>query len=319
MSKAKVKTGKKSFFSKVPIILWGLIGIAIVLGILSPASVKPEHLLDFTRQAAPLIVVGLGQTIVLMSGGLDLSVAANIILIDIVAARVMNGGGIMTIVGIVLCLGLGVAIGFTNGFLTAKLKMPAFIVTLGMASILTGAMLIFCNGLPKGEIPKGFRVISVGFVGKVPIAFFVWIIVAIITGFLLLRYPIGRYIRGLGINKNALGISGQNTDKIQIVAYILSGLFAAFAGLQLAAYIGKGVQALGEDYQMNSIAVALLGGASFAGGKGSILGTILGAIFLKMLLSVIAILNLAAGPQEMIQGIVIIVALIINGFRDRNS
>ena len=299
----------------VPVILWGLILLIIILAFVSPNSIKPIHLLDFTRQAAPLILVGIGQTIVMIIGGLDLSVAAVIVLIDVVAAQNMMNNPSKAVPIAILCIAIGGIIGLINGFLCAVMRMPSFVVTLGMSILLLGVTLLYSGGSPKGSIPNNFRFIGTGFLGRIPMAAIVWVLISTIVILMMKYFPIGRYITSTGVNPMAVYQSGINPIKIQLICYILCGIFAALAGLQIAAYIGTGSLELGEDYQTSSIAVALLGGASFSGGKGSILGTILASLFMVIMSSLIAVLNMDAGDRKIIQGIIIIAGLLLNNLK----
>lgn len=314
-SDAVLQKTKKSTLKDIPIILWGLIGLIVILGFVSPNSVLPAHLLDFTRQAAPLIIAGIGQTIVLLIGGLDLSVGAVMILVDVMAAQLMQNDPTKIGPAVLACVGVGILIGLLNGVMCAKLRMPSFIVTLGMSILLQGIMLIYCQGAPGGSIPNEFRTLGVGFVGPLPMALFVWVIIAAIVIVVLKLFPIGRYIIATGVNERAVYQSGINPVTIKLLCYMMCGLLSALAGLQIAAYIGTGVLELGVDYQMQSIAVALLGGAAFSGGKGSIPGTILAGLFIVVMLSLIAALNMSAGDQSIVQGVIILAALLINGLK----
>lgn len=302
----------------VPIIFWGLILLVIVLGFVSPNSVKPTHLLDFTRQAAPMILVAIGQTIVMMIGGLDLSVAAVMVLIDVVAAQMMMNDPARAVPVALLCVCIGMVVGLVNGFLCAVLHMPSFVVTLGMSTLLLGVTLLYSGGSPKGSIPDNFRFLGTGFAGKIPMAAIVWFIIAAGVILVMRFLPIGRYIMATGVNPIAVYQSGIDPIKIQMVCYVLCGLFAALAGLQISAYIGTASLQLGEDYQTKSIAVALLGGATFTGGKGSFFGTILASLFMVVMSSLISALNMDAGDQQIIQGVIILVGLLLSGLKKNN-
>jgi len=305
----------REFFGKIPVIVWGLVVVIIILGIISPSSILPKNLLDFTRQAAPLIVVGFGQMIVMMIGGLDLSVAGIVIFVEVMAAQQMNNDPKNITVGVILCLATGLIIGLANGLLTAILKLSAFVVTLAMSILLLGITMLYCGGAPTGAIPSKFRVLGNGFTGFMPNAAIVWIIVAICVGVVLKLTPLGRYLLAVGVNPYAAYQSGINHVAIQIFAYVLCGLLAAIGGLQVAAYIGTGTFELGTDYQMQSIAVAILGGSVFSGGKGSIIGTLVAGLFMMVTFSLIAALRMGAGQQDIVLGAIIVGALIINTFR----
>lgn len=304
---------KRRRMPEVPIILWGLILLVVLLGIVSPNSVKPTHLLDFTRQAAPMILVSIGQTIVMLIGGLDLSVAAVMVLTDVIAAQMMMNDPSKALPVALFCVLVGAVIGLVNGLLCAVLHMPSFVVTLGMSTLLLGVTLLYSGGSPKGSIPQNFRFLGTGFLGKIPMAAIVWAIVAAIVILVMKYLPIGRYIVSTGVNPMAVYQSGISHVRIQLLCYVLCGVFAALAGLQISAYIGTASLQLGEDYQTRSIAVALLGGAAFTGGKGSIPGTILASLFIVVMSSLIAVLNMDAGDQSIIQGAIILVGLLLSG------
>jgi ribose transport system permease protein len=306
------RLGVGGVFKKIPIILWGLLVLLLVLGIVSPSSVEPVHLLDFVRQAAPLIIVALGQTLVLLIGGLDLSVGATITLTGIVAAQLMAGDPSNAVWVAVICVLIGAFIGLINGILCAKFKMPAFVVTLGMAILLLGVTLMISGGSPKGSIPDNFRFWGTGFIGGIPSAAFVWVGIAVLLFIVITFFPIGRYIYSIGVNARSARLAGINDVKFKILCYVASGSLAAISGLVLAAYIGTGSLTVGDDYQLRSIAAAILGGAAFEGGKGNIQGTVIASLFLIVMFSLIGVLNMDAGDRSIIQGAIILLGLFLN-------
>lgn len=315
----KQRSGGLAALAKVPVIVWGLLALLMILGIVSPNSVRPTHLTDFLRQAAPMIIVGIGQTIVMMVGGLDLSVASTMILVDIIACKVMANNPANVLQAVVICVLVGVAIGLVNGLMCAKLRMPPFVVTLGMSTLLTGITLIYCDGAPKGSIPSNFRFLGNGFAGMLPMAAIVWLIMLGIMLFVMKLLPVGKIITCTGVNEYAVYQAGKDSSMIQILCYVLCGLFAALAGLQVAAYVGTGSLELGYDYQNLSIATAILGGAAFSGGKGSVSGTAMAGLFMVVMYSLVAVLNLSAGMQSIIQGAIILAGLLLNAARKESA
>lgn len=299
----------------IPIILWGLITLLIVLGLVSPNSVKPAHLLDFTRQAAPMILASIGQTIVMLIGGLDLSVAAVMVLVDVVAAQMMMNDPSKALPVALFCICIGAVIGLVNGLLCAVLHMPSFVVTLGMSTLLLGVTLLYSGGSPKGSIPDNFRFLGTGFAGGIPMAAIVWAVITVLVVLMMKFLPIGRYIVATGVNPMAVYQSGVDHVRIQLLCYMLCGVFAALAGLQISAYIGTASLQLGEDYQTRSIAVALLGGAAFTGGEGSIPGTVAASLFMVVMSSLVAVLHMDGGDQSIIQGIIILAGLLLSSLK----
>jgi ribose/xylose/arabinose/galactoside ABC-type transport system permease subunit len=307
----------KSAFSKIPTIFFGVIAVLILLGIVSPNSVKPEHLLDFTRQAAPLIIVGIGQTIVMLVGGLDLSVGAVITMINIVANQVIDGKPENVGIGIFVCLVLGAIVGLFNGVMCAKLKMPTFVVTLGSAIFIKGVTLVYCGGAPLGSIPDNMRFWGNGFIAGIPAAAYVWAALFVVIFIVIKFTTIGRYVFSTGVNEKAVILAGYNATKIKVLAYVSAAVLAAISGLMVSAYMGTGSLVIGDDYQMNSIAVAVLGGAAFDGGRGSLTGTMLAALFLMIMFSAIAAMNMKSGDQLIIKGIIVILGLVLNNIKSK--
>lgn len=302
--------------ARVPVIVWGLLGLLVILGVVSPNSVRPAHLTDFLRQAAPMVIVGIGQTVVMLVGGLDLSVASTMVLADIMACKIMANQPQNVLPAVAACMAVGILIGLVNGLLCAKLQMPPFVVTLGMSTLLTGITLIYCDGAPKGSIPSNFRFLGNGFIGMLPVAALVWLVLLGIILFVMKLLPIGKIMTCTGVNEIAVYHAGINSANVKILCYVLCGLFAALAGLQVAAYVGTGSLEMGYDYQNLSIATAILGGAAFSGGKGSLSGTAVAGLFMVAMYSLIAVLNLSAGMQSIIQGVIILVGLLLNAARE---
>jgi ribose/xylose/arabinose/galactoside ABC-type transport system permease subunit len=299
----------------VPPVFWALGALLILLGLFSPNSIQPNYLLDFTRQAAALGIVALGQTIVMIAGGLDLSVGAVVILIDVVAAQMIDSkpGNVLPVV--LLCLALGALVGLINGTVVTRLRVAPFIATLGMASVALGAALVFSSGAPRGGIPQEMRFWATGFVGPIPAAAIVWAVFITIAVLLTRRTVFGRYLYAVGANPISARLSGVRVESVTLVTYMISGVAAAVGGLVLAAYIGVGTLKLGDDYMLNSIAAAVLGGTPFEGGRGTVVGTVGGALFLYVLFSLLAVLELPFvgklpyGGRLIAQGFIFIVAV----------
>ena len=288
-------------------IYFALLILIIISGILSPSLVKPLHLLNITRQASALGIVAIGQTFAIMTQGVDFSVGATLTLIEILTAGIISGREEMVIPVVIFCLGVGAFIGLLNGLAIVKLKLVPFVMTLVMSSLLTGAYLLYSGGSPKGKITDSLRFIGAGRIGNVfPTAIFVWIIVVAVA-FVILRYTIfGRYIYSTGGNPKASYLSGVNVNLVIIITYIISGFCSALAGILLAGYLGTGSLAVGAGYDLNSIAAVIMGGTTFSGGRGGIMGTTGGALVLTVLFSILTVLGIAHSGKLMAQGLIII-------------
>jgi len=276
-----------------------------ILYLISPSFVHPKHLVNILRQAAPLGIVGIGQTIVLLTGGLDLSVGATITLIDVLAAGLTIGIEERTLGVVFLCLAIGSAIGLANGVGITKWKIHPVVMTLGMMSVITGISYVYTGGTPRGSIPSSLRFIGMGRIGFMPVAAIIWIIVIIGSILLLRKTVVGRWIYAVGGNIKTAYLSGVNVNLIIILAYVLCGFLAALAGLILAGYIGTASLGLGEPYLFNSLIVTLIGGTSFTGGVGGIEGTIAGTLIITLLFSVLTMANIGHSGKLIAQGLVI--------------
>ena len=309
--------------SAVPAVYWALMVLIVIMGFQKPTAIEPANLFDFTRQAAALGILALGQTIVMISGGLDLSVGSVVILVDVVAAQLIDNKPELILPVILLCLLIGVVIGAVNGLVVTQFKVAPFITTLGMNYLALGAALVFSSGAPRGGIPQQMRFWGNGFIGPVPAAAVVWAVCIVLVVVLARRTTFGRYLYAIGANQVSARLSGVRVKLITLLAYVVSGVLASVAGLLLSAYIGVGTLKLGDDYMLNSIAAVVLGGTPFEGGRGSIAGTVGGSLFMYVLFSVISYgipgtdIKLEAGGRLIAQGIIFIVAVALYTLRRR--
>ena len=290
--------------------VWILVGLLLLTGRFISASFWDiTHLLNVLRQASGLGILTLGQTMVILTGGIDLSNGMVITLVDVLVAGILDGSDTLLIPVILLVLLLGLLIGFINGFLITKVKIPPLVCTLGMFGILQGLAYLYTGGAPKGDIPPALSFVGEGFIGLVPTQVF------FLVGFFLLVYlvvhktSIGRYIYAVGGNKKAAFLSGVKTDKVIILVYMFSSFLAASTGLILAGYIGTGSLTIGDGYNFNSVAAAVVGGTIFSGGVGTIIGGTGGALFLAILISLLRFMGLPYSNQLMVQGVILAIAI----------
>jgi ribose transport system permease protein len=283
--------------------------LLVLSAIIAPAAIAPTHLLDVTRQASALGIVGIGQTMVILTGGLDLSVGATITLIDVMAPQMIQNRPELIAQTVLLCLLVGFLVGLINGLLVTKLRINPFIATLGMNSVVLGAALVYSRGAPLGSLPDMYRFWGTGFVGPVPASTIVWAVLVTIAIIVLGRTVFGRHVYATGANPVAARLSGLKTDRVVLTCYIVSGISAAVAGLLLAAYIGVGTLTLGDDYMLNSVAAVVVGGTRFEGGKGSLAGTVAGALFLMLLYALAGMINISHPGELAMKGAIIIGAV----------
>jgi len=297
---------------RVPDYVWvyGLLLLAVAgMGIVSPGSLEPRHLMDLLRQAAPLGVVAIGQTLILASGNIDLSLGAQITLYNVVLSSVMKDGQNSSILPAVLLTFLvAIGIGLVNGLSVTKLHIPAFVATLATGSVITGVYLIHTQGAPSGSIAPGFRVIAEGWIGGIiPWAAVIWIAAAILVAYVLGRGRFGRELLAVGGNPAAAHVSGLSVDRTLVLSYVGASLLAALSSCLLSAYIGIASITVGEPYTMNSIAATVIGGTPFSGGEATIAGTVGGALIMTVLTAILTALNTGDSMKFIMQGVVIAV------------
>jgi ribose/xylose/arabinose/galactoside ABC-type transport system permease subunit len=307
-----IKTGKQ-ILSNQSVTIWIVVVFLLVLArIISAAFLDLSHILNIIRQASGLGIVTIGQTLVILTGGIDLSNGPVITLVDVTSATILNGKDDLLIPVIFLCLSIGLVVGLVNGLLITKLKVPPLVGTLGMFGIIKGIAYVITKGAPKGKIPPSLTFVGSGFVGPIPTQVIFWIGLTILFLFIVYRTPYGRLIYAVGGNPKAARLSGVNVDLIIISTYIISSGLAATAGLILAGYIGTGSLTLGEGYNLNSVAATVVGGTSFSGGVGSLMGSVGGSLFLSIVISLLRFLGLPYSNQLMVQGAILAIAIFVH-------
>jgi ribose/xylose/arabinose/galactoside ABC-type transport system permease subunit len=308
--------GKKiriSSLREVGIII-AFILLLIVLSILSPnAFAKPANLINILKQASINGILAMGMMFVIVSGGIDLSVGSIVALTGVVAASFAHPGEYPLIVPIILSAVLGAIVGLVNGIGVAYGTIPPFIVTLGMMTIIRGLALIVANGQPVFGITKVFEGIAGGFLfNTIPHLVVYFVIVTIISAFVITRTVFGRRVYAIGGNETAAKVSGINVNKIKIAVYTISGFLAGVSGLLLASRLISGNPTSGQSYELDAIAAVIIGGVSMSGGAGKWYGVVIGALLIAVIGNGLDILNVSSHFQLIIKGTIIIVAVLLD-------
>ncbi len=304
---------------RIPGIWIAVIVLYVISGIIAPKMFSPRHLFNLLQIGSFLGIVALGQTLVILTGGIDLSVSSVVMGTNILVCMLMNGGKNSTVLAVLICLFLGIVVGAVNGLLISKVKIIPLICTLAMNSVIFGLALLYTGGFPKGSVSKEFSVLGQGkLFGVIPVSFLVWMLVTAILVFITKKTSIGRKIYALGANKRAAHAAGINTDVVTITAYIMCSLTAVITGLIISAYINLPSFGVGEPYALNSIAAVVVGGTLLSGGIGSVMLTAAGALFITQLNSLTNMLNISTGGQFLVQGIIIIVGVVFSSQFGRN-
>lgn len=280
---------------------------------------KFTNLLNIARSFSMLGIASLGQTVVIISGGLDLSVAEVISTANVFAANFMEGKDVLFFPVTLFTLGFGASVGLFNGFLVTKRKVPPFIATLGTAIVVRGIRLMWTQGMPSGHIPENLNNLGVGTTLGIPNLFYVFIVFVIGISVVLNRMGYGRRLFAVGTNSSVSNLSGINSDRVIILSYIICSMSAAFVGILLGGYTGMSDQKIGEGYDIDTIAVSVLGGAAIGGGIGSVQGTVIGAVIMLMITNLSLLVQFPIQSQMMIKGFVIVLALALNARKRRSA
>ncbi len=283
--------------------------LLVIAACVSPAFFRPDNLLNILRQASAIGVLAIGQTIVILAGGIDLSVAATMQLAGVTIAELTGGTNTLVPLVIPLALAMGAGIGLVNGLLIALRRVQPFIATLFVGLLVTGIRLWVTNATPSGLLPPAVRAFGRGGIGPIPNAVILFALVAIAASFVLRRTTLGRRIYAVGGNPKAAELSGVRVDRVTVASYVLCGLLAATAGLVLVGYLGYADQEIGIGYDLDSIAAAVVGGALLGGGRGRISGTVAGVLLMTALLNLVLVLNLKVEYQFVARGAVLLAAV----------
>ena len=303
MLKAKMKS-----MSRELAVLVALLLVIVVFTILDPIYLVPGNLIDIVKQATINGILAIGMTVIIITGGIDLSIGCTFAIV-IVAVGSMVVAGVPSLVAIILGALIGALIGSFNGFIVTKMHIQPFIATLGTMSAFRGLAYVFTGGWPVLNIPSTYRkIFTTKILGDIPISVLVLFAIAIIVHILLSKTRFGNYIYAVGGNEDASKLSGVNVDLTKIGAYAIGGVCAAFAGMIMLANLGTGEPAAGEGYETDAIAAAAIGGTSMAGGKGTILGTLLGALLLAALKIGMIVIGVESFWQFVVTGIIIVIA-----------
>jgi ribose/xylose/arabinose/galactoside ABC-type transport system permease subunit len=287
--------------------------VLILAAIFAPAFYNPTNLRTVSIQFAVLGIVAVGQTLVLLVRSIDLSVSAVLALGAVIVVQTEAGSSLT--VSLIQAFTIAAAIGLVNGLLVTKRGVPPFVATFGMLVFIQGARLAYSKGQASGTVPDFLRTISIEPVGFIPAALIVWLIVNLIFIFLLRKTRFGRWIYSVGGNPFASRYAGIRVDWVMIAAHTICSVLAMLGGLLLSGYIGYVDLRLGSNYNMNSIAAAIVGGTTFTGGRGNLFGTAAGVALLVLLLNLVVVLGLSINWQLAMQGLVLVLATALQGFR----
>jgi ribose transport system permease protein len=297
-------------------VLLGLIVVVVVFSIMSPIFLSAGNLTNILVQSSTNAVIAAGMTFVILSANIDLSVGSVLALSSVLGAAFIADGGPIWL-GVLLMLIAGAAGGLLNGFTVGYLGFPAFIVTLATMWLFRGGAYVFTNGQAVTGLPRDFRILATGDIAGIPYIVLLMIVVYTVCHLALSSTTFGRQVYAVGDNKEAARLSGVNVKRITAAVFVISGLLAALGGVVLTSRLFSGQPVAGITFELSAIAAVVIGGTSLSGGKGGILGTLVGAIFIATLLNGLVILNVASFWQQLIMGLVVLAAVGIDQYRKR--
>lgn len=290
--------------------------IALVLfagfSVYMPGFARLSHIRTVFLESALIGIVALGQTLVVITGGIDLSVAWMMTIGAYMVSNLVNSSNANLVWGIPLMLVVTFGLGAINGFCISCLRVPAIVMTLGMNIILQGALVALTQGSPGQSAPPLLLTLGQKNLLGIPYLVIIWIIMTVVVMLALFKMKYGRKLFAIGNNATVAKYSGIRVDNTIILSYAISGMTAGIAGALLAGKVGSCYLAMGDTYQFQSIAAVAIGGTSMLGDKGNYLGTVAGSLTITILLGILVALNLPFGVQTMAYGLIVLISVIVS-------
>jgi ribose transport system permease protein len=298
-----------------------LLVIFIVFAIASPNFLTYGNVLAILYSTVVIGTLALGTTFVIITGGIDLSIGTGMALCAVMSGVMIVNLGVPLALGVLGTILFGGLIGLINGVNVAILKIPPFIATLAMMLVAQGLALVLSHSTPIyfNDVPAYSKISRGNLIPNFPNAVIILAVVAVIAGVLLNKTILGRYTYSIGSNEDATALSGIDVRKWKIVVYTFAGLFTGLAGVMISARLGSAQPATGTGYELQAIAAVVIGGTSLAGGKGSIVGTVIGALIISVLNNGLQIMSIPQEWQNVILGCVILVAVYADIMRKKEA
>ena len=302
--------------------LIALLLLCIVLTILTDKFFTADNGLNVLRQTAVNICIATGMTLVVLTAGIDLSVGSVLALCGAVAAGLLKNGIALqatdtyigfTVLGVILvAIIVGAVLGWFNGFVITKFNVPPFVATLAMLTIARGFTMLYTKGQPISNLGAKFAFIGAGSFLGIPVPVWIALAVVLIAAFITRQTRLGRYIYAIGGNETAARFSGINISAVKMIVYALAGAMAAIGGIIVTSRLDSAQPNAGGSYELDAIAAVVIGGTSLSGGRGTIWGTVMGAIIIGVLNNGLVLLNVSPFWQQVVKGAVILLAVIID-------
>ncbi|WP_028522263.1 ABC transporter permease [Runella limosa] len=322
-----LESQKKRLAKLQPLI--ALFVLCLIIGLLSDKFFTVSNFWNVLRQISVNICLSVGMTLVVLMAGIDLSVGSVLALCGAITAGLFKMGievpsqnlyvGFTLLGASVAGVLTGALLGFFNGFVITRFKVPSFVATLAMLTVARGLTMLWTKGFPISGLGEQFAYMGTGWFLGVPVPVWISATVVGLAVFLSDKTKLGRYIYAIGGNENASLLSGININKVKVIVYTIAGALAAVGGLMVTSRLDSAQPNAGTGYELDSIAAVVIGGTSLSGGKGSIWGTVLGAIIIGVLNNGLVLLNVSPFWQQVVKGFVILLAVIIDKVNSKNG
>ena len=314
------KNLKSALSTRTALVYFAFLAIVGIAGIIMPVSVSGGNIRNVLREASLLGIVALGQGLVMLAGGLDISVGNIMFMVIISGGKMMNSSPELMLPVSLGCLAVGAVIGLVNGLGVAHFKISPIIMTLGTSSILFGGVYLFGGNITGSVAPGNLQFLGKKILGGLlPLTSIIWIALALTMIFLLHRTTFGRKVYATGNNPRAAWYAGINAKGMLILSYIICDVLAAAAGLLLLGYLGTPTLRFTDIYTMGSISAVVIGGIEFFSGIGSIAGTIAGALIVRFIFSFLVMMNMAEAGRKIVEGLVILTIVSIYSLRKKSA
>lgn len=289
--------------------LYILVLLLVFAGLATDSFFSTRNLSNLILQVSVIGIVTLAEFLIVLTGGIDISVGSVVGLSGVLAAGLFGGQSV--VVAILVALAVGGAIGLLNGYLVAFRGLEPFIVTLGMLALARGLVYFYTEGVPVAPGGAGFRTIAISTVAGIPVIGLLWIGLAVVIAFIVRRTVFGRRIYAVGGSKDAAFASGIPVKATLLGVYVIAGLLVGFAGYLLAARVGAGTPTAGNLYELDAIAAVVIGGAALSGGKGRVFGAVIGALIFGVITNLLVLMNVSTYLQDAFRGALILIAVVL--------
>jgi ribose transport system permease protein len=302
--------------------LIALLLLCVVISVLSDKFLTTNNLWNVLRQISVNVCISMGMTLVVLMAGIDLSVGSVLAFSSAVCAGLMHNGiaipafdlyiGFTVLGGVLAAILVGLTLGLFNGWAITKFDLPPFVATLAMLTIARGATMLYTQGIPISNLGPSFEFIGSGWLLGIPVPVWISVLIVLSMVFITKKTVFGRYVYAIGGNEKASFLSGININRVKIAVYGIAGAMAGVAGILVTSRLNSAQPNAGASYELDAIAAVVIGGTSLSGGVGTVTGTVIGAVIIGVLNNGLVLLNVSPFWQQVVKGLVILLAVIID-------